>query len=66
LVAVNQTIVVQVNGVKRGQLEGVGPESGEAEITALALALPAVAKHLAGREPKRVVYVAGRLLNFVV
>lgn len=61
-----KTIVVQVNGVKRGQLEGVGPESGEAEITALALALPAVEKHLAGREPKRVIYVAGRLLNFVV
>ncbi len=58
-------IVIQVNGVKRGELELSG-DYLEAEVVAQAQVLPEVAKWLAGQSVKRTVYKPGRLINFVV
>jgi len=59
------TIVVQVNGKLRGQIE-VAPDAAEETIKEAALYEPNVMKHVAGRTPKKVVYVKGRLVNVVV
>jgi leucyl-tRNA synthetase len=58
-------IVVQVAGRKRGSIL-LPNEAGEAEASAEALKLPAVLAALGGKEPKRVVYVPGKVLNLVV
>ena len=57
-------LVVQVNGKRRDEIR-VPAGAGEAEIRAAALAAENVKKHLAGREPKKVVIVPGRLVNVV-
>jgi leucyl-tRNA synthetase len=59
------TIVVQVNGKVRGTV-AVSRSAGEAEIRAHAEADEAVQRYLAGATVKKVVYVAGRLVNYVV
>lgn len=59
------TIIVQVNGKVRGTL-AVSNSETEAEIARLAKNLPAVSTWLSGGEIKRVIYVKGRLINFVV
>jgi len=56
---------VQVNGKRRGSLT-LATDASEAEATAAARALPAVATALEGKEPKRVVYVMNKILNMVV
>ncbi len=56
---------VQVNGKLRGQLEGE-PESTREAIEAAARVLPNVAPWLEGKEVAKVVFVPGRLINFVV
>ena len=58
------TIVVQVNGKKRDELQ-VPAETGREELERLALASEAVRRHL-GAEPKKVIVVPGRLVNLVV
>ncbi len=58
------TIVVQVNGRVRAQLL-VPAGLSEEEIKKKALDHPNVRKHLEGKTVKKVVYVPGRLLNFV-
>ena len=58
------TLVVQVNGKKRGDLQ-VPADADDAAIEAAALALDAVQKHLGGRDPKKVIVVPGRLVNIV-
>ena len=59
------TLVVQVNGKVRGRVEvPAGIEQAEAE--RLARAAPNVARSLGERPPRRVIYVAGKLINFVV
>ncbi|MEU4624411.1 leucine--tRNA ligase [Actinoplanes sp. NPDC023801] len=63
LVADAVTYPVQVNGKVRGRVE-VSPETGEDEVRAAALA--AVAEVLAGKEPKKVIVVKGRLVSVVV
>jgi len=60
-----QVIVVQVNGKLRAKLS-VGNETSEDEIRAMALADDNVQKNLAGGEPKKVIYVRGKLVNIVV
>jgi leucyl-tRNA synthetase len=61
----NATIVVQVNGKVRDRLLlPVG--AGEVEARRLALASVAVQKWLAGKEPRHVIYVPDKLINFVV
>ena len=59
------TLVVQVNGKVRGKVE-VPADIDELEARRQALALPNVARAVDGREPRRVIYVSGRLVNMVV
>ena len=58
------TVAVQVNGKTRGSVV-VPRDSTEAVVRAAAEADPAVAKYLAG-EIKKVIWVPGRMLSFVV
>ncbi len=58
------TVVVQVNGKVRDKLE-VAADASEDEVQGLALASERVKAHLGGREPKKVVYVPGKLINLV-
>lgn len=57
------TIVVQVNGKVRAKLE-VSPNETEDVIREKALADENVKKHLSG-EPKKVIYIAGKLVSIV-
>ena len=57
-------LVVQVNGKLRARLQ-VAPDADEAEVRALADASERVAAALGGKEPRRVIYVPGRLMNLV-
>ncbi|MEV7627455.1 leucine--tRNA ligase [Actinoplanes sp. NPDC089786] len=63
LVAESITYPVQINGKVRGRVE-VQPDAAEDEVRAAALAV--VADALAGREPKKVIVVKGRLVSVVV
>jgi len=58
------TLVVQVNGKKRGEIE-VPAEVSKGEAESLALAVENVRKALDGRSPKKVIVVPGRLVNIV-
>ena len=58
-------LVVQVNGKLRGRVTApVGAD--EAYVRELALADPAVQKHVAGKDVKKVIVVPGKLVNIVV
>jgi leucyl-tRNA synthetase len=59
------TIVVQVNGKLRGQLE-VAVGAQEAEIVASARSHEKVVPHLEGKTMVKTIYVPGRLVNLVV
>ncbi len=59
------TIVVQVNGKVREQLE-VPADISEDEIKNQALASEKIQKWLDGKEPKKVIYVRGKLISIVV
>lgn len=58
-------VTVQVNGKRRGALM-LSLDAPEAEAVAAALGIPAVAAALGGKEPSRVIYKAGKILNLVV
>jgi leucyl-tRNA synthetase len=58
-------IAVQVNGKRRDEIE-VPAEADEETIRAAALAAEGVQRHTAGREPRRIIVVPGRLVNIVV
>ena len=58
------TLAVQVNGKRRDEIQVPADASKEA-IEAAALASDKVQKHLAGRDPKKVIVVPGRLVNVV-
>jgi len=58
------TIVLQVNGKRRDEIQ-VAADASRESIEKIALASPKVQKHLAGREPKKVIVVPGRLVNIV-
>ncbi|MBL8159298.1 leucine--tRNA ligase [Candidatus Saccharibacteria bacterium] len=58
------TIVVQVNGKLRGDVQ-VAKDAAEADVAALARANENVAGFLAGKTIRKTVYVPGRLVNFV-
>jgi len=58
------TLAVQVNGKLRGTLDvAVGADAKAVE--AMAMALPAVQTHLAGRTPKKVIVVPNKIVNIV-
>ena len=64
LVSDEITLVVQVNGKKRGEIL-VPTDVSDADAQARALALDAVQRVLEGRAPKKVIVVKGRLVNVV-
>ena len=57
-------LIVQVNGKRRDEIQ-VPADADEAAIRAAALGAENVKRHLAGREPRKVVIVPGRLVNVV-
>lgn len=65
LVASETTIVLQVNGVVRGQLKA-SAELTEEQIKTMAQNSPQIAKWLEGKPIRKVIYVKGKLMNFVV
>jgi leucyl-tRNA synthetase len=59
------TIVVQINGKVRDRFDapvGIGEEEAKAQ----ALATPGAQKHMGGKQPLKMIYVPGRLVNIVV
>jgi leucyl-tRNA synthetase len=58
-------IGVQVNGKVRGRVR-IAKTADEATAMAAARAEPGVASYLGDKPPKKVVYVAGRILNIIV
>lgn len=58
-------IVVQVNGKMRGIFE-VSASTNQGEVEKKALGLSKVQEFVAGKSPKKVIYVPGKLVNFVV
>jgi leucyl-tRNA synthetase len=59
------TVVVQVNGKVRDKLE-VASDISEDELRGLAWKSAKVQAASDGHDPKKVIYVPGRLINFVV
>ncbi len=57
-------IAVQVNGKTRGRVL-VAPDATQDEVVAAAMGEPSIAKFVTG-EPKRIIFVKGRLLNLIV
>ena len=64
LVADEITLVVQINGKKRGEIQLPADASNEVA-QERALAVENVQKILDGREPKKIIVVPGRLVNIV-
>ena len=59
------TLVVQVNGKVRDKVE-VPANIGEEEAKAAALATAGAQRYIKGKPVRKVVYVGGKLVNFVV
>jgi leucyl-tRNA synthetase len=59
------TLGVQVNGKLRGDVQ-VARDAPEAEVRDKAMAVPNVARHLAGKTVRKVIVVAGKIVNIVV
>jgi len=58
-------MAVQINGKLRATID-VAPDISEAEAVALAKAEPNVVKYLEGAEIKKTIFVAGKIVGFVV
>ncbi|HIF93781.1 MAG: leucine--tRNA ligase [Myxococcales bacterium] len=58
------TLIVQVNGKKRGEIE-VPSDVSKKDAEQKALTVENVLKTLDGRQPKKIILVAGRLINIV-
>ncbi len=58
------TLVLQINGKTRGQID-VPAGGDQAAIEAIAIASPEYQRHAAGKTPRKVIVVAGRLVNVV-
>jgi len=65
VVADSIVYAVQVNGKLRGEIS-VAAETGEADVRAAAEADAKVSPHLEGKTIRKVIFVKGRLVNFVV
>ncbi len=59
------TVAVQVNGKLRTTVDA-SPDATEEVVVGLALQDINIQKYLSGMEPKKVIYVPGRILNFLV
>lgn len=64
-VASENEVVVQVNGKRRGSLT-LATDTSETDAVAKASVIPAVVSALAGKEPKRIIYVPNKIINLVV
>jgi len=61
------TMIIQVNGKLRGEIQVKSEESGEqSEIEALAKKEANVAKYLEDKKIKKVIFVPGKIINFVI
>lgn len=58
-------IAVAINGKTRDVIE-IDPDSAQDDIVALAKSMPKVSAQLEGKEIRKVIYVKGRMLNFVI
>lgn len=65
LVADEITLVVQINGKKRGDLQ-VPAQADKAELEKFARDSEAAQRYIEGKEVKKVIVVPGKLVNFVV
>jgi leucyl-tRNA synthetase len=65
LVETTVDVVLQVNGKVRGRI-GVGVDTGEKELEALALADESVRRHCEGKQVVKVIVVKNKLVNIVV
>lgn len=65
LLSDKMTIAIQVNGKVRGEVE-VDSGASEEDVKSEAMKNENVMKHLDGKEPKKVIYVPGRLVSIVV
>jgi leucyl-tRNA synthetase len=61
----SSVMTVHINGKKRLEMT-VGKDMGEAEIREMALADPAISKHMEGKEIRKVIFVPEKLVNFIV
>ena len=59
------TLPIQINGKRRSEIT-VGKDMPTGEVEKLVLADDAVAKALAGGQPKKLIVVPGRIVNVVV
>jgi leucyl-tRNA synthetase len=59
------TIAIQINGKVRDEIT-IEAETSEDEVKKLALASEKVQKWLEGKEPKKIIYVKGKLVSIVV
>ena len=59
------TLIIQVNGKLRDRIE-VPVTTSEEEVKTMALASPSVKKYLGEKLPRKVIVVAGKLVNIVV
>ena len=57
--------IVQVNGKSRGKLI-IDIEAGEDDVKTMSMKIENVAKYLEGKEIKKIIFVKGKLINFVV
>ncbi len=64
LIEETYTLVIQVNGKRRGEIT-VATEASRDDIEAAALDSEIVARYLEGRPPRKVIVVPGRLVNVV-
>ena len=58
-------IVVQINGKLRGKFD-LSPDTTQEEFTKLALSDPKIQEFIGGNPIKKVIYVPGKLANFVI
>ncbi|EDM79695.1 putative leucyl-tRNA synthetase [Plesiocystis pacifica SIR-1] len=68
LVEDSWTLVIQIKGKKRGELQvpsSLDPKADREAITKLAMASDAVERFVGDAEPRRVIYVPGKLINVV-
>ncbi|HYE23202.1 MAG TPA: class I tRNA ligase family protein [Candidatus Paceibacterota bacterium] len=59
-----KTVIVQVSGKRKGEIQ-LPEDASEEDAIAAAHTIPAVAELFASSDPSRVVYVPGRILNLV-
>ncbi len=59
------TLAVQINGKMRGTIE-TAPDAAEETVLAAVRAEEQIAKWLEGKDPKKVIYVPGKILNIIV